>query len=155
MKSLVGKETATVKGRNRYFQQGHIQEEGGGHLGAFKCLPVFWCKQLTHWQRPWCWRRLRAEGEGDDRGWDGWVASPMQWTWTWANSGRWWGTEKPAMLQQWGRQESDTTGWLDTSAFPTEKLPTGLCQKEIGGNLRESSELFWLYAWTSEGETSS
>ena len=41
MKSLVGKETATVKGRNRYFQQGHIQEEGGGHLGAFKCLPVF------------------------------------------------------------------------------------------------------------------
>ena len=37
-----------------------------------------WCKQLTHWKRPWCWGRLRAGGEGDDRGWDGWMASPTQ-----------------------------------------------------------------------------
>ena len=46
-----------------------------------------WCKQLTHWKRSWCWKRLRA-GEGDDRGWDGWMASLTQWTWNWANSGR-------------------------------------------------------------------
>ena len=42
----------------------------------------------THWKRPWCWERLKAGGEGNDRGWDGWMASPIQWTWTWANSRR-------------------------------------------------------------------
>ena len=40
-----------------------------------------WCKELTHWKRPWCWERLKAGGEGDNRGWDGWMASPTQWTW--------------------------------------------------------------------------
>ena len=40
-----------------------------------------WCKEWTHWKRPWCWERLRAGGEGDGRGWDGWMASPTQWTW--------------------------------------------------------------------------
>ena len=47
-----------------------------------------WCEELTHWKRPWCWERLKAGGEGDDRGWDGWMASATQWTWVWANSGR-------------------------------------------------------------------
>ena len=42
-----------------------------------------WCEELTHWKRPWCWERLRAGGEGDDRGWDNWMASPTQWTWVW------------------------------------------------------------------------
>ena len=37
-----------------------------------------WCKELTYWKRPWCWERLKAGGEGDDRGWDGWMASPTQ-----------------------------------------------------------------------------
>ena len=48
-----------------------------------------WCKELTHWKRPWCWERLKADGEGDNRGWDGWMASPTQWTWVWASSGNW------------------------------------------------------------------
>ena len=39
-----------------------------------------WCEELTHWKRPWCWERLKAGGEGDDRGWDGWMASLTQWT---------------------------------------------------------------------------
>ena len=60
---------------------------------------VIWCEQLTHWKIPWCWERLTAEGEEAVRGWDGWMASPMQWTWTWANFGRWWGTERPGVLQ--------------------------------------------------------
>ena len=47
-----------------------------------------WCEELTHWKRPWCWERLKAGGEGDDRGWDGWMASLTQWTWVLANSGR-------------------------------------------------------------------
>ena len=40
--------------------------------------------------RPWCWKRLKVGGEGDDRGWDGWMASQTQWRWVCANSGRWW-----------------------------------------------------------------
>ena len=50
-------------------------------------------------KRPWCWERLKAGGEGDNRGWDGWMASPIQWTWVWASSGRWWRTGKPGVLQ--------------------------------------------------------
>ena len=49
-----------------------------------------WCKELTHWKRPWCWETLKAREEGDDRGWDGWTASPTQWTWVWASSKSWW-----------------------------------------------------------------
>ena len=47
-----------------------------------------WCEELTHWKRPWCWERLKAGGEGDDRGWDGWMASLTQCLWVWASSGR-------------------------------------------------------------------
>ena len=48
-----------------------------------------WCKELTHWKRPWCWERLKAGGERDNRGWDGWMASPTRWTWVWTSSGSW------------------------------------------------------------------
>ena len=48
-----------------------------------------WFEELSHLKRPWCWERLRAGGEGDDKGWDGWMASPTQWTWIWVNSGSW------------------------------------------------------------------
>ena len=63
---------------------------------------VTWCEQSTHRKSPWCWERSRAEGEESVRGWDGWMASPKQWTWTWANSGRWWGIGRPDMLQSMG-----------------------------------------------------
>ena len=63
-----------------------------------------WCEELTHWKRPWCWERLRAGGEGDDRGWDGWMASPTWWTGVWVSSGSWWWTGKPGMLQSMGSQ---------------------------------------------------
>ena len=63
-----------------------------------------WCKELTHWKRPWCWERLKVGGEGDDRGWDGWMASPTQWTWVWVNSrSRWW-AGRPGVLQSMGSQ---------------------------------------------------
>ena len=65
-------------------------------------------RKLTHWKRPWCWERLKAGGEGDDRGWDGWMASPTQCTWIWASSGRWWRTRKPGMLQSTGSQKDMT-----------------------------------------------
>ena len=63
-----------------------------------------WCEELTHWKRPWCWERLKAGGEWDNRGWDGWMASPTRWTWVWASSGRWWRTGKPGMFQSVGLQ---------------------------------------------------
>ena len=56
-----------------------------------------WCLELTHLKRPWCWERLKA-GEGDDRGWDGWMASLSQWTWVWVDSGSWWWTGRPGVL---------------------------------------------------------
>ena len=58
-----------------------------------------WCEELTHWKRPWCWERLKAGGERDDRGWYGWMASPAQWTWVWLSSKSWWWTGKPGVLQ--------------------------------------------------------
>ena len=60
-----------------------------------------WCKELTHLKRPWCWERFRAGGKGDNRGWDGWMASPTQWTWVWVDSGSWWWTERPGVLSDW------------------------------------------------------
>ena len=55
------------------------------------------CEELTSWKRPWCWEGLGAGGEGDDRGWDGWMASLIQWTWVWTSSRRWWRAGKPGM----------------------------------------------------------
>ena len=62
------------------------------------------CEELTHWKRLWCWEALGAGGEGDDRGWDGWMASPTWWTWVWVNSGSWWWTGRPGVLQFMGSQ---------------------------------------------------
>ena len=61
-----------------------------------------WCEELTHWKRSWCWERLKVWGEGDERGWDGWMASPTWWTWVWVNSGSWWWTGRPGVLQSMG-----------------------------------------------------
>ena len=63
-----------------------------------------WCKELTHLKRPWCWERLGAGGEGDDRGWDGWMASPTQRTWVWVDSGSRWWTGRPGVLRFMGSQ---------------------------------------------------
>ena len=65
---------------------------------------VTWCEKLTHWKRPWCWERLNVGGEGDHRGWDGWMASPTWWTWVWASSRSWWWTGRPGVLQSMGLQ---------------------------------------------------
>ena len=61
----------------------NIHWKDWGWRWSFNILAT-WCEQPTHWKRPWCWERMKAKGEGN-RGWDGWMASPIQWTWTWAN----------------------------------------------------------------------
>ena len=77
-----------------------------------------WCEELTHLKRPWCWERLRTGGEGDNIGWDSWMASP---TWVWVNSGSWWWTGRPGVLWFMGSQrvrrdwatELNWTEWID------------------------------------------
>ena len=96
-----------------------------------------WCEELTQWKRPWCWARLKAGEEGDNRGWDGWMASPTQWTWVWVDFGSWWWTGKPGVLQSMGSQ---SWTWL---SYCTELILTYI------------SSLFWmvsswcLYHWLS------
>ena len=77
-----------------------------------------WCEELTHWKRPWCWERLKAGGEEDHRGWDGWMASPTQWTWVWVSSGSWWWTGKPGVLQSMGSQSrTQLSGWSELQGY--------------------------------------
>ena len=76
---------------------------------------VTWYEELTPLKRPWCWERLRAGGEGDNRWWDGLMASPTQWTWVWVNSRSWWWTGRPGMLRfMWSQIViQDWVNWTD------------------------------------------
>ena len=74
-----------------------------------------WCEELTHWKRPWCWERLKAEGEGDSREWDGWMASPPWCTWLWARSRTWWWTGTLVCCSLWGLKESWLSDWTELS----------------------------------------
>ena len=76
-----------------------------------------WCGELTHWKRPWCWEGLGVGVEGDDRGWDGWMASLTQYTWVWVNSESWWWTGRPGVLwfmglQRVGHDWATELNWL-------------------------------------------
>ena len=74
------------------------------------------CEELTHWKSPWCWEGLGAGGEGDDRGWDDWMASPTQWTWVWINSESWWWTGRPGVLRFTGSLrvgQTERLNWTD------------------------------------------
>ena len=76
-------------------------------------------EELTHLKRPWCWERLRAGGEGDDRGWDGWMASPNQWTWVWVNSRSWWWAGRPGVLRFMSSQrvgQTERLNWTDKAS---------------------------------------
>ena len=89
-------------------------------------------KELTHLKRPWCWERLKAGGKGDDRGWDGWMASPTQWTWVWVNYGSWWWTGRPGVLQSMGSQRVGHN-WVTELNWTEHSLGTGV------GTLPESA----------------
>ena len=82
-----------------------------------------WWEELTHLKRPWCWERLRAGREGDDREWDSWMTSLTQWTWVWVNSRSWWWTGRPGMLQSLGSQRvghdwTTELSWMDLRTAP-------------------------------------
>ena len=78
-----------------------------GRTGVEAETPMLWSpdvKSWLIWNDTWCWERLKAGGEGDDRGWDGWMASRTQQTWIWVNSGSWWWTGRPGVLRTIGFQ---------------------------------------------------
>ena len=78
-----------------------------GRTDAEAETPILWPSHLKNWlilKRPWYWERLKAGGEGDERGWDGWIASPTQWIWVWVNSGSWWWTGRPWRAASMGSQ---------------------------------------------------
>ena len=91
-----------------------------------------WCKELSHWKRPWCWERLRAGGEGDDRGWAGWT----QWTWVWVNSGSWWWTGRPGMLwfmelQRVGHDWPTELNWTELQGQETWSIKIWVIQVSL------------------------
>ena len=97
--------------------------------------PVLWPPHAKSWLigKDWCWQGLRAGGEGDDRGWDGWMASLTRWTWVWVNSGSWWWTGRPGVLQFMGSQRvghdwATELNWteLKHSSFSQQFLPFSL-----------------------------
>ena len=128
-----------------------------------------WCKELTHLKRPWFWARLKM-GEGADREWGSWMASPTQWTWVSVNSSRWWWTGRPSMLLSMGLQ---TVGhnwvtelnWTELIGFPSHSwshIPGGRKGAESSSPLNPHSSAFsfsvfhlmviisgWWYTWAT------
>ena len=90
-----------------YCKHGHVTQHLSKTIEAYK--------EPTQWKRPWCRERLRAGGEGGNRGWDGGMASPTQWAWVWENSGRWWRTEKTGALHFMNGKESDMIKQLNSN----------------------------------------
>ena len=91
------------------------------------------CELLTHWKGLWCWEGLGAGGEVDDRGWDGWMASLTRWTWVWVNSGSWWWTGRPGVLQFMGSQRvghdwATELNWMHSYWFLSFDKGTRWCQ---------------------------
>ena len=87
--------------------------------------PVLWAPHAKSWligKDSDAGRDWGAGGEGDDRGWDGWMASPTRWKWVWVNSGSWWWTGRPGVLRFMGSQRTELTE-LNWCAFRFLSLP--------------------------------
>ena len=110
-----------------------------------------WCEEPTHLKRPWHRERLKVGGEGDNRGWDGWMALPTQWTWVWVNSGVDDGQGGLACSSLWGRKESDTTkplNWTESQGgngdTDTEDGPVDTVGRESGTGGESGSSVYTL-----------
>ena len=96
--------------------------------------------------RPWCWERLRAGGEADDRGWDGWMASPTQWTWVWVDSGSWWWTGRPGILRFMGSQKVGHN-WATELNYANVNIAWNLSTKDdisLKQQLNHSINIYWI-----------
>ena len=103
-----------------------------------------------HWRRPSYWERLKTGEELDDRGWDGWMASPNQWTWVWASSSGWWWTGKPGMLQSRGSKQSDMTEQLNWTEWNSPLSGASWVVLVVNnppvnaGHIRDAGSIPWL-----------
>ena len=103
-------------------------------------------RRTDSFENTWCWERLKAGGEGDDRGWDGWMASLTQWTWVWVNSRSWWWQGCLACCRPWGRKESDTTERLNWTELilPYFYLPFVLTLLQILSTIKGRIGFGWI-----------
>ena len=104
------------------------------------------CKELTYCKRLQCWEGLGARGEGDDRGWDGWMASLTRWTWVWVNSGSWWWTGRPGVLRFMGLRRVGhdwvtELNWTERKARGNNTLPRDIRINRIRFRYYEKLEL--------------
>ena len=106
-----------------------------GLMLKLKLYLATWCEESTHWKRTWCWERLKAGGEGGDRRWDGWMASPTQWTWVWATPGVVDGQGSLVCCSPWGHKESDSTEQLNWTEMTSVKELCSLNLTIFWGNI--------------------
>ena len=99
-------------------------------------------RRTDYWKRSWCWERLEAGGEWDDRGWDGWIASPTQWIWVWASSRSWWWTGKTGVLQSMGSQRVGH-GWATVLKILHQFLKYRTIVFSLA--LQESLVIIWFF----------
>ena len=116
-----------------------------GRTDAETEAPVLWIPNVKSQliRRPWCWERLKAGGEGNDRGWDGWMLSLTRWTWVWASSGRWWRTGKPGVL--WSmRSQRVGHDWVTEQQEAFEFLSLHLAMKVLPSLSQHTTETAWV-----------
>jgi len=105
------------------------------------------CKEQTHWKRLWCWERLTAGGEGDNRGWNGWMTLPTQWAWDWVNSGSCWWTGRLGMLQFMGSQRVGH-GWANELNWTVETSMEVLIKQKVEPSYHTIQKFHsWAYIW--------
>ena len=135
------------KGNQSWIFSGRIDAEAETHTLAT------WCKELTPLKRPWCLERLKVAGGGDDRGWDGWMASLTCWTWVWVSPGSWWWIGKPGVLQSMGSQRVGHN-WVTELSHRKEWNPAicdnvdeawGPCSKINKSDRKKDAVWFQLY----------
>ena len=126
-------------------------------------IPILWPSNVKNCLlgKDWCWERLKARGEGDNRGWDGWMASLTRWTWVWVNSGSWWWTGRPGMLQSMRSQSrtrlSDWTEkvkvyfFFSTSIWCWERLKARGDRDNGGWDGWMVSLTQWAWVWVNSG----
>ena len=154
-----------------------------GRTDAEAEIPILWPPDMKNWlleKRPWSWERLKVRGEGDNRGWDGWMASPMWWTWVWVRSRSWWWTGKPGVLQSTGLQKGghdwmtelnwghlrSALGWiLDVSLLKNQSSSVSQCWNtrtifeglplELSSRFKEVTATFgWIHSsWRRQSTT--
>ena len=127
-----------------------------GRTDAEAEVPILWPPDEKNWllKRPWYWERMKAGGEGD-RGWYGWMASLTQWTWVWVNSGCWWWTGRPGVLQSMECKESDMTeqlNWLKFWPYILKENTNSLTIVCVGRQSSKGNNI-WCHCQSSSSPT--